>query len=46
MLHPGHALHWDGSNSNEEVIVQVVGIGPADTVQADPKQPFWVQLPP
>jgi hypothetical protein len=24
----------------------VVGIGPADTVQADPTQPFWVQLPP
>jgi hypothetical protein len=22
----GGALHWDGSNSNEEVIVQVVGI--------------------
>jgi len=46
MLHPAHALHWDGSNSDEEVIVQVVGIGPADTVQADPTQPFWVQLPP
>ena len=46
MLHPARGLHWDGSNSNEEVIVQVVGIGPADTVQADPTQPFWVQLPP
>ena len=46
MLHPAHALHWDGSTSDEEVIVQVVGIGPADTVQADPTQPFWVQLPP
>jgi quercetin dioxygenase-like cupin family protein len=46
MLHPAGAWHWDGSNSDEEVIVQVVGIGPADTVQADPSQPFWVQLPP
>jgi len=46
MLHPGGAWHWDGSNSDEEVIVQVVGIGPADTVQADPRQPFWVQLAP
>ena len=46
MLHPAGALHWDGSNSDEEVIVQVVGIGPADTVQADPSQPFWVQLQP
>lgn len=46
MLHPAHALHWDGANSEEEVIVQIVGIGPADTVQADPRQPFWVQLKP
>jgi quercetin dioxygenase-like cupin family protein len=46
MLHPAHALHWDGSNSDEEVIVQIVGIGPADTVPADPSQPFWVQLKP
>ena len=46
MLHPARALHWDGSNSDEEVIVQVFGIGPADTVQADPSQPFWVQLQP
>ena len=46
MLHPAHALHWDGSNSDEEVIVQIIGIGPADTVPADPRQPFWVQLKP
>jgi quercetin dioxygenase-like cupin family protein len=44
MLHPAKALHWDGSNSDEEVIVQVFGIGPADTVAADPSLPFWVQL--
>ena len=46
MLHPGRALHWDGSNSDEEVIVQIVGLGPADTVAADPAKPFWVQLKP
>jgi hypothetical protein len=46
MLHPAHALHWDGSNSDEEVIVQIIGLGPADTVQNDPSQPFWVQLKP
>ena len=45
MFHPAKALHWDGSNSDQEVIVQVVGLGPADTVPADPSQPFWVQLP-
>jgi quercetin dioxygenase-like cupin family protein len=44
MLHPAKALHWDGSNGDEEVIVQVFGIGPADTVQADPTQPFWVRV--
>jgi len=44
MLHPARAAHWDGSNSDEEVIVQVFGIGPADTVQADPSQPFWVRV--
>jgi quercetin dioxygenase-like cupin family protein len=46
MMHPAKALHWDGSNSDEEVIVQVVGLGPADTVPADPAKPFWVQLAP
>jgi quercetin dioxygenase-like cupin family protein len=46
MLHPGHAVHWDGSNTDEEVIVQIVGLGPADTVQNDPSQPFWAQLKP
>jgi hypothetical protein len=44
MFHPAKGLHWDGSNSDDEVIVQVFGIGPADTVQADPRQPFWVQV--
>ena len=44
MFHPARALHWDGSNGDDEVIVQVFGIGPADTVPADPGQPFWVQL--
>lgn len=44
MLHPAKALHWDGSNSDEEVIVQIFGIGPADTVPADPAKPLWVRL--
>jgi quercetin dioxygenase-like cupin family protein len=45
MFHPARALHWDGSNSDEEVIVQVVGLGPVETTPADPAKPFWVQLP-
>ena len=46
MLHPAKGLHWDGSASDEEVIVQVFGVGPADTVAANPQQPLWVQVPP
>jgi hypothetical protein len=46
MVHPGHGMHWDGSNDNEEVVVEVFGVGPADTVPADPSKPFWVKLKP
>jgi quercetin dioxygenase-like cupin family protein len=46
MFHPARALHWDGSNSDEEVIVQVVGLGPVETTPADPGKPFWVKLKP
>ena len=46
MFHPARALHWDGSNDNEEVVVQIFGVGPAETTPADPSQPFWVQLQP
>lgn len=46
MLHPAKARHWDGSRGDEEVMVQITGMGPADTTAADPKAPFWVQLTP
>jgi quercetin dioxygenase-like cupin family protein len=46
MFHPAKALHWDGSNSDEEVIVQIVGLGPVETTAADPDKPFWVKLGP
>jgi len=46
MFHPAKALHWDGSNSDEEVIVQIVGLGPVETTPADPAEPFWVKLGP
>jgi len=46
MFHPAKALHWDGSNSDEEVIVQIVGLGPVETTPADPAKPFWVKLGP
>jgi quercetin dioxygenase-like cupin family protein len=41
MLHPAKAVHWDGSAGNEPVIVQIIGEGPAQTIQVDPKQPMW-----
>jgi len=46
MFHPARALHWDGSNSDEEVIVQVVGLGPVETTPSDPSKAFWVKLEP
>jgi hypothetical protein len=46
MFHPARALHWDGSNNDQPVIVQIFGMGPADTVLADPKQPMWVRVAP
>jgi hypothetical protein len=44
MLHPAKAVHWDGSAGNEPVIVQIVGEGPAQTVQVNPKQPMWIEV--
>jgi len=44
MLHPAKAVHWDGSAGNEPVIVQIIGEGPAQTVQVDPKQPMWIEV--
>src|SRR3569832_2015456 len=45
MFHPAGGAHWDGSNSDEEVIVQITGEGPENTRPVDPGQPFWVKLP-
>ncbi|HWW19956.1 MAG TPA: cupin domain-containing protein [Steroidobacteraceae bacterium] len=37
-FHPAHGVHWDGAGA-EETIVQIVGLGPVETVQTDPRQP-------
>lgn len=42
MKHPAGGLHWDGSNSDETVIVQIIGQGPVTTHQMDPKAAQWV----
>jgi quercetin dioxygenase-like cupin family protein len=37
MLHPAKAHHYDGAR-DEEVIVQIIGVGPSGTHLVDPKQ--------
>lgn len=39
MQHPAKAHHYDGAK-DEEVIVQIVGIGPSGTTLVDPKQGY------
>jgi hypothetical protein len=34
MMHPAGAVHYDGSN-DEEVIVEIKGIGPAPTIRLE-----------
>jgi quercetin dioxygenase-like cupin family protein len=43
VLHPAGGIHWDGAG-DEEVIVQIVGIGPVETTPAGPPGPsagYW-----
>ena len=35
MMHPARAVHWDGAK-DEEVILQIIGYGPTDTVLIKP----------
>jgi quercetin dioxygenase-like cupin family protein len=35
MFHPASGVHWDGAG-DEEVIVQIIGVGPVDTTQVGP----------
>ena len=45
MMHPAKATHWDGSAGNETVIVQIIGIGPADGGKVDAGMPDWIDVP-
>ena len=43
MLHPVGGVHWDGAG-DEEVIVQIFGMGPVETTQVGPPgapQGYW-----
>lgn len=44
MLHPALAPHWDGSATDDTVIVQIIGEGPGTSTPVDPKQPDWVSV--
>ena len=44
MKHPARGVHWDGSAGDETVIVQIVGQGPVETTQVDPKAPGWIDV--
>jgi len=37
MMHPAKAHHYDGAK-DEEVIVQIIGIGPSNTTMIHPEQ--------
>ncbi|WBK01922.1 cupin domain-containing protein [Methylocystis parvus] len=43
MLHPANAVHWDGAGA-EEVVVQIIGVGPVTTTPAGapgPQDGHW-----
>ena len=46
MFHPANGVHWDGSNNDQEVIVQVIGVGPVESQDLDPELPTWVKVGP
>ena len=46
MFHPAGGVHWDGSNSDEAAVVQIIGIGPVTSDDIDKSQPSWVKLVP
>jgi quercetin dioxygenase-like cupin family protein len=41
-FHPARGVHWDGAG-DEETIVQIIGMGPVQTTQVDPKAPLMGQ---
>ena len=45
MFHPAGGIHWDGSNSDDTVIVQIIGEGPVTSEDIDPSLPSWIKLP-
>ena len=44
MFHPAGGVHWDGSNTDETVVVQIIGQGPLTSADEDPTKSSWVVL--
>jgi len=44
MKHPAGANHFDGAR-DEEVILQIVGIGPSSTTRVNPKDTAFTRIP-
>ena len=44
MKHPAGATHFDGAK-DEEVILQIVGIGPSTTTRVNPKESAFRRIP-
>jgi quercetin dioxygenase-like cupin family protein len=44
MFHPAGAVHWDGAAGDEDAIVQIIGIGPVTSTQADSESAVWVKV--
>jgi quercetin dioxygenase-like cupin family protein len=43
MFHPAKAVHWDGAK-DEEVIVEITGVGPAPSIVAKPGDPLFFSI--
>ena len=43
MFHPARGVHWDGSNSDEPAVVQIIATGPVTSTDVDPALPSWVK---
>jgi len=44
MFHPANGVHWDGAATDEDAIVQIIGMGPVTTTQTHGTGPDWVEV--
>lgn len=44
MFHPAGGVHWDGAAGEEDAVVQIIGTGPVETLQAHGEASDWVRV--